>query len=66
VRVLGRFEKAITPLTAVADEHPDRVEAWIGVGWCLKRMAQLDAAIDILRKVLAASPHQQILLYNPA
>lgn len=64
LRALGRFEEAIAPLTAVADEHPERIEAWLGLGWCLKRMGRLDAAIKMLEKGLAASPKQPILFYN--
>lgn len=66
LRALGRYEEAIVPLTAVSDEHPERIEAWLGLGWCLKRMGRLDAAIDMLRKGLAASPQQPILFYNLA
>jgi tetratricopeptide (TPR) repeat protein len=64
LRALGRFEEAIPPLTAVTEEHPERIEAWLGLGWCLKRIGRLDAAIDMLRKGLAASPQQPILFYN--
>ena len=66
LRALGRFEEAIVPLTAVADKHPERIEAWLGLGWCLKRLGRLDAAIDMLRKGLEASPRQPILFYNLA
>ena len=48
----------------MADEHPERIEAWLGLGWCLKRMGRLDAAIKMLEKGLAASPKQPILFYN--
>jgi tetratricopeptide (TPR) repeat protein len=66
LRALGRFDEAIVPLTSVADEHPQRVEAWLGLGWCLKRLGRLDAAIDMLRRGLEASPQQPILFYNLA
>lgn len=66
LRALGRFDAAIVPLTSVADEHPQRVEAWLGLGWCLKRLGRLDAAIDMLRRGLEASPQQPILFYNLA
>lgn len=66
LRALGRFEEAIEPLTAVADEHPQRVEAWLGLGWCLKRLGRLDAAIGVLSKGLVASPRHPILFYNLA
>lgn len=66
LRALGCYEEAIAPLTAAAEEHPQRVEAWLGLGWCLKRLGRLSAAIDVLRKGLEASPRQPILFYNLA
>ena len=66
LRALGRFEEAITPLTAVADEHPERIEAWLGLGWCLKRLDRLDEAIRMLERGRDASPRQAIVLYNLA
>lgn len=66
LRALGQYNEAIVPFTAVADEYPQRVEAWLGLGWCLKRLGRLDAAIAMLRKGLEASPKQPILFYNLA
>lgn len=66
LRALGRWQEAITPLTLVSEQDPLRLEAWLGLGWCLKRLGQLDAAIAILEKGLVASPQQPILHYNLA
>lgn len=66
LRALGRWQEAIAPLTLVSEEDPKRLEAWLGLGWCLKRLGQLDEAIDILKQGLVASPQQPILHYNLA
>jgi Flp pilus assembly protein TadD len=63
---LGRWQEAIGPLTLVSEEDPKRLEAWLGLGWCLKRLGQLDEAIGILKQGLVASPQQPILHYNLA
>ena len=41
LRALGRFEEAIRPFTLVAEENPRRLESWLGLGWCLKRIGRL-------------------------
>jgi tetratricopeptide (TPR) repeat protein len=66
LRALGEWEAALPPLTRAAEAKPGRVEAWMGLGWCFKRLDRLDAAIDALRRGLAAFPGQPILHYNLA
>jgi tetratricopeptide (TPR) repeat protein len=66
LRALGRWQEAIAPLTVVSEQDPKRLEAWLGLGWCLKRLSRLGDAIDILKKGLVAAPQQPILHYNLA
>lgn len=66
LRALGRWQEAIAPLTVASQESPQRLEAWLGLGWCYKRLGQLDAAIAVLEQGLAAAPKQPILHYNLA
>jgi tetratricopeptide (TPR) repeat protein len=66
LRALGRFEEGLASLRLVADQEPKRLEAWLGMGWCLKRLGQLDDAILALEQGLRASPREPILLYNLA
>jgi tetratricopeptide (TPR) repeat protein len=66
LRALGEWEAAIPPLTRAAEATPGHVEAWLGLGWCLKRLDHLGAAIDALRRGLGAFPDQPILHYNLA
>lgn len=66
LRALGLWQEAIAPLTLVTEQAPDRVEGWLGLGWCLKRIGRLADAIDTLREGLQGSPRQPILFYNLA
>ena len=66
LRCLGRFEDALVSYTTVIQVQPKQIEAWLGIGWCLKRMGRLHDAIQFLKKGLMASPKQPILFYNLA
>lgn len=66
LRALGRWQEAIAPLTTASRESPQRLEAWLGLGWCYKRLGRLDEAIAVLEQGLAAAPKQPILHYNLA
>lgn len=66
LRALGEWQAALEPLGAAAAGAPSRVEAWLGLGWCLKRLGRLDDAITALERGRAVSPRQPILMYNLA
>ncbi|MFM7207617.1 MAG: TPR end-of-group domain-containing protein [Planctomycetaceae bacterium] len=66
LRALGDFSAAIVPLRRAAEGAPQELEAWLGLGWCFKRVGRLDEAIDALRRGLEAAPSQPLLLYNLA
>lgn len=66
LRAMGSWQDAIEPLERATQADPKRLEPWLGLGWCLKRLGRLNDAIAMLRTGLAAVPDQQILLYNLA
>jgi tetratricopeptide (TPR) repeat protein len=66
LRALGEWEAAIPALTRAANGRPGRLEAWLGLGWCRKRLGRLDEAIAALDRGLLVFPDQPILLYNLA
>ena len=66
LRALGSWEAALGPLGRAAESDPARLEAWLGLGWCYKRLDRLDEAVRALESGLTASPRQPILLYNLA
>jgi len=66
LRALGEWEAALPPLSRAARATPARLEAWLGIGWCLKRLDRLPDAIDALAEGLGAFPGQPVLHYNLA
>jgi len=66
LRALGDWEAALLPLTRATDSEPSRLEAWLGLGWCLKRLERLTEAIRALETGLETSPREPVLLYNLA
>ncbi len=65
-RAAGEWEAALAPFTRAVAGRTGRLEAWLGLGWCHKRLGDLPAAIDALERGLRAFPGQAILLYNLA
>jgi len=66
LRAAGEWEAAIGPFTRALESGRGALEAWLGLGWCRKRLGDLPAAIAALESGLAAFPRQAILLYNLA
>lgn len=66
LRALGEWEAALPPLMRAAHATPGHIEAWLGIGWCLKRLDRLDEAIGALADGLKAFPSQPVLHYNLA
>ena len=66
LRAAGDWEAALVPLARAAAGRGGRLEAWLGLGWCRKRLGDLPGAIDALERGLVAFPRQAILLYNLA
>ncbi len=65
LRALGLWQSALGPLGRAA-EGRGHLEAWLGIGWCQKRLGRLDLAIAALGRGLEAFPNQALLLYNLA
>lgn len=65
LRALGQWQAALEPLTRAA-EGRGQLEAWLGIGWCQKRLGRLDLAIEALGRGLEAFPNEALLLYNLA
>jgi len=64
LRASGDWAQAIGPFLRAVAGDTGRLEAWLGLGWCHKRLGDLPAAIDALERGLAAFPAQAVLLYN--
>jgi tetratricopeptide (TPR) repeat protein len=66
LRTMERYEDAIKPLREVADLEPENIHAYLALGWCYKRIGNLDLAIESLEDALAVDPKQAIIHYNLA
>jgi tetratricopeptide (TPR) repeat protein len=68
LRSLGEWQTAIGPLerASLAGPRAARLEAWMGLGWCWKRLDRVDLAIAALDSGLAVFPGLPVLHYNLA
>ena len=64
LRALGRFAEALPHFRAAVAEQQQSVAAWLGLGWCLKRLDRLTDAIAALTQGVVACPDEPILSYN--
>lgn len=64
LRALGAWSEALVPFQRAAEAAPEELDAWLGLGWCYKRLGRLPEAIAALRSGLEAAPGQPLLLYN--
>lgn len=65
-RAQGRFSEAIEVLRASADKAPSKIDIYLALGWCYKRVSRIDLAIEALEKALEIDSDQPILYYNLA
>lgn len=68
LRALGEWHMAIAPLerASLAGPRAARLEAWMGLGWCWKRLDRVDLAIAALDSGLEVFPGLPVLHYNLA
>ncbi len=66
LRTLERYGEAIVPLKRAAQGDPNNMHIWLALGWCYKRIARLDLAIESLEEALSAEPNEALVHYNLA
>jgi tetratricopeptide (TPR) repeat protein len=66
LRSLGRFTEALGPLGQAAQAVPENVHVQLALGWCHKRTARLDLAIQDLERALDVEPTDALVHYNLA
>ncbi|MCE9607385.1 MAG: tetratricopeptide repeat protein [Planctomycetia bacterium] len=65
-RAQGRFSEAIEALQASADKAPSKIDIYLALAWCYKRVSRIDLAIDAMQKALEIDHSLAILHYNLA
>ena len=66
LRVMERYEEAVESLQQAAQIHPDQVHIWLAIGWCEKRLGQIDLAIAALQQAAIIDPENALVHYNLA
>lgn len=66
LRELDRFREAVYPLRRSLELIPDDIHVAMALGWCYKRVGQLDEAIGALEHAVAVEPGEAVLHYNLA
>ena len=66
LRSLERYQEALAPLEAAAENTPDNVPVRLAMGWCYKRTGKLPQAVAALERALVTSPENALLHYNLA
>jgi len=64
LRAMGSFAEALPLFQRVAARQPKVVAAWLGLGWCLKRLGRLPEAIRALTRGLDTCENEPVLAYN--
>lgn len=66
LRALDRYREALTALQEALKYAPTNTQIHLAMGWCYKRVGQLDWAADILRRAVEEDPEEAQLHYNLA
>lgn len=67
LRALERYDEALDPLQRAAGIAPGNVSVWLALGWCFKRVGQIDQAIESLEQALdsdADDAERALIWYN--
>ncbi|WP_203328950.1 TPR end-of-group domain-containing protein [Candidatus Laterigemmans baculatus] len=64
LRLCRNYTAAIGPLWSAVSRNPDSREAWIALGWCLKRMGEIDRAAAVLAQAVEMIPDDALLHFN--
>ena len=66
LRATRRFGDALVPLNKAAELAPSDVRVWLALGWCYKRIGEIDLAIESLERALEVQEDEALIYYNLA
>ena len=64
--MLERYDEALEPLGRAKAIDPDNVGVWLALGWCYKRTARIDRAVEALERASRVAPSDALVHYNLA
>jgi len=62
----GQFQEAVGAYEALRRRDPESESAFLGLGWCYKRLDSLELAIASLESLVALKPDYALGVYNLA
>ncbi|MEX0725789.1 MAG: hypothetical protein WD065_05945 [Planctomycetaceae bacterium] len=65
-RLRKEHDKALSHFSLAHDVRPSDLGVLLGMAWCLKRLDQLERAIDMTVQAYRVHPKEPIILYNLA
>ena len=66
LRATQQFGDALAPLNKAAELAPGNVHVWLALGWCYKRIGEIDLAIGSLERALDVEEDEALIYYNLA
>lgn len=63
---LQRYEEALDSLEMAGQAMPGTIEILLSLGWCYKRTARIELAVDSMVRALEIKPEWALLHYNLA
>jgi tetratricopeptide (TPR) repeat protein len=66
LKELQRYDEALDSLERAAQAMPGTVELLLSLGWCYKRTARIEMAVDCMVRALEVKPDWALLHYNLA
>lgn len=66
LRSMEMYSEAVQPLREAARSEHRKLNVMLALGWCYKRLGQLDDAIEALEEALCDYPDEGLLHYNLA
>jgi Flp pilus assembly protein TadD len=66
LRDLRRHDEALGEFRAADEREPGDLTTLMGMAWCLKRIDQLDGALETMLRAYQSHPEEPVVLYNIA
>ncbi|MHC4398233.1 MAG: TPR end-of-group domain-containing protein [Planctomycetota bacterium] len=66
LRAMERYQEAVEPLRRASQLDPGNTHVWLALGWCYKRTARIDLAVEAMERATESEPSDALVHYNLA